>query len=219
MKALIVSADDFEDSELLMPYHRLREAGVEVAVASSGRGAITGRHGYEVAVDRALDEVEAGDYAILVLPGGAAAAAVRREPKALEIARSFFALEKPVAAICHGPQVLISAGLLRGRRATCDESVADELRGAGALYEDREVIVDGELVTSRQPADLPAFMRETMRQIGLSRGCACHAGTHPEPSRWAVSRRGAVPLPSWSWSTLSFRSPARSRGLPRGTNA
>lgn len=92
---------------------------------------------------------------------------MRKEAKALEIARTFFALEKPVAAICHGPQILISAGLLQGRRATCYKSVADELKGADALYEDREVVVDGKLVTSRQPADLPAFMRETMKQIGL----------------------------------------------------
>ena len=167
MKALIISADNFEDSELLVPYYRLKEAGIEVTVASLSRGVIKGKHGYEVAVDKTLDEVKADDYAILVLPGGAAPAVVRKEAKALEIARTFFALEKPVAAICHGPQILISAGLLQGRRATCYKSVAEELKEAGALYEDREVVVDGKLVTSRQPADLPAFMRETMKLLGL----------------------------------------------------
>jgi len=167
MKSLIVSADNFEDSELLVPYYRLKEAGIEVTVASLSRGVIKGKHGYEVAVDKTLDEVKADDYAILVLPGGAAPSVVRKEPKALEIARTFFSLKKPVAAICHGPQILISAGLLRGRRATCYKSVADELKGAGALYEDREVVVDGKLVTSRQPADLPAFMRETMKLLAL----------------------------------------------------
>jgi protease I len=167
MKALIISADNFEDSELLVPYYRLQEAGIEVTVASLSRGAIKGKHGYEVAVTKSLDEINPDDYAILVLPGGAAPAAVRKAPKALEIARSFFARSKPVAAICHGPQTLISAGLLQGRRATCYRSVADELKGAGALYEDREVVVDANLVTSRQPADLPAFMRETMKQLGL----------------------------------------------------
>ena len=167
MKALIISANDFEDSELLVPFYRLKEAGVEVTVASLTRGVIKGKHGYEVTVDRTLDEVNVDDYAILVLPGGAAPALVRREPKALEIAGSFFSCKKPVAAICHGPQVLISAGLLRGRRATCYKSVADELKGAGAIYEDREVVVDGNLVTSRQPADLPAFMRETMKLLAL----------------------------------------------------
>ncbi|MGZ9149167.1 MAG: type 1 glutamine amidotransferase domain-containing protein, partial [Candidatus Deferrimicrobiaceae bacterium] len=136
------------------------------AVASLSRGAIKGKHGYEVAVDKTLDQVSPDDYAILVLPGGAAPALVRKDPKALEIARSFFARSKPVAAICHGPQILISAGLLRGRRATCYKSVADELKEAGALYEDREVVVDANLVTSRQPADLPAFLREIMKQLG-----------------------------------------------------
>lgn len=167
MKALIISADDFEDSELLVPYYRLKEAGIEVTVASLSRGVIKGKHGYEVAVDKTLDEVKADDYAILVLPGGAAPAVVRKEAKALEIARAFFALGKPVAAICHGPQILVSAGLMQGRRATCYESVADELKGAGAFYEDREVVVDGKLVTSRKPADLPAFMREMMKLTGL----------------------------------------------------
>lgn len=167
MKALIVSADGFEDSELLVPCYRLKEAGFEVTVASLRRGLIKGKHGYEVAVDKTLDEVVADDYGILVLPGGAAPSVVRKEAKALEIARAFFALDKPVAAICHGPQILISAGLLQGRRATCYESVADELKGAGAHYEDREVVVDGKLVTSRKPADLPAFLREMMKQTGL----------------------------------------------------
>lgn len=167
MKALILSADNFEDSELLVPYYRLKEADVEVTVASLKRGAITGKHGYEVTVDKTMDEVNPDDYAILLLPGGKAPTEVRREPKALEIARSFFAGSKPVSAICHGPQILISADLLKGRRATCYKSVADELKEAGARYEDREVVVDGNLVTSRQPSDLPAFMRETMKQLGL----------------------------------------------------
>ena len=167
MKALIVSAADFEDSELLVPYYRLKEADVEVAVAAPRRGTIKGKHGYEVVVDMTLDDVNPDDYAILILPGGAAPAKLRSEPKALEIARSFLAAVKPVAAICHGPQVLISAGLLQGRNATCYKSVADELKAAGAHYEDWEGVVDGKLVTSRQPSDLPAFMRETMNLVGL----------------------------------------------------
>ena len=166
MKALIVCADNFEDSELLVPYYRLKEAGVEVTVASLVRGAIKGKHNYEVVVDKTIDEVKPEEYGILVLPGGKAPAALRKEEKVLAIARSFFADRKPVAAICHGPQILISAGLLSGRHATCYKSVADELKEAGALYEDSEVVVDGTLVTSRQPSDLPAFMRETMKQFG-----------------------------------------------------
>ena len=166
MKALIISADNFEDSELLVPYYRLKEAGIEVTVASLSRGAITGKHGYEVAADKSLGEITTDNYAILILPGGKAPEALRKEPKALEIARSFFTQNKPVAAICHGPQILISAGLLKGRRATCYMSVANEMKESGVLYEDREVVVDGNLVTSRQPGDLPAFMRETMKLLG-----------------------------------------------------
>ena len=163
MKALIISADHFEDTELLVPYYRLKEEGFEVDIASISRGKINGKHGYEVRVDKALRDVHAKDYDILVLPGGKAPAALRKEPAALEIVKDFFLNNKPVAAICHGPQLLVTAGVLKGRRATCYHSVAEELKEAGALYEDSEVVVDGNLVTSRQPSDLPAFMRETFR--------------------------------------------------------
>ncbi|MHB1292751.1 MAG: type 1 glutamine amidotransferase domain-containing protein [Sulfuricella sp.] len=163
MKALIISADHFEDTELLVPYYRLKEEGFEVDVASISRGKINGKHGYEVSVDKALRDVRAKDYDILVLPGGKAPAALRKEPAVLEIVKDFFLGNKPVAAICHGPQILVTAGVIKGRRATCYHSVAEELKEAGALYEDSEVVVDGNLVTSRQPSDLPAFIREIIR--------------------------------------------------------
>jgi protease I len=166
MKALIISADHFEDSELLYPYYRLQEAGLEVDVASIARGRIHGKHGYEVDVDKALQDVEPNDYDLLVLPGGKAPATLRKEHAAVSIALDFMRRNKPVAAICHGPQILITAGGLQGRHATCYPSVAPEMTEAGALYEDREVVVDGMLVTSRQPADLPAFMRETLKLLG-----------------------------------------------------
>lgn len=166
MKALIVSADHFEDSELLFPFYRLQEAGLAVDVASISRGKIRGKHGYEVIADKALAEVDPQAYDLLVLPGGKAPATLRNEAAAIAIAQDFMRSDKPVAAICHGPQILISAGVLVGRRATCYRSVAEELKQAGALYEDQEVVVDGKLVTSRQPADLPAFMREMVRLLG-----------------------------------------------------
>ncbi|HLO25301.1 MAG TPA: type 1 glutamine amidotransferase domain-containing protein [Geobacteraceae bacterium] len=165
MKALIISADSFEDSELLVPYYRLKEEGIAVDVASPAGGTIRGKHGYEVKADVSLAGVNPDDYALLVLPGGKAPEAVREEAAALEICRRFFARGKPVAAICHGPQTLISAGLLKGRRVTCYRTVADEMKEAGALYEDSTVVVDGNLVTSRQPADLPDFMREMMKLL------------------------------------------------------
>lgn len=166
MRALIISADHFEDSELLFPFYRLQEAGVEVYIASIARGKINGKHGYEVAVDLALRDVDPTNYDLLILPGGKAPTKLRKEQLVIEIAQDFMRRNKPVAAICHGPQILISAGVLQGRRATCYHSVAEELQGSGALYEDTEVVVDDKLVTSRQPSDLPAFMRETVRLLG-----------------------------------------------------
>ena len=165
MKALIISADNFEDSELLVPYYRLKEEGIAVDVASMKAGSIKGKHGYEVEVTKALKDVNAGAYDILILPGGRAPEAVRKEKKALDLARSFFEENRPVAAICHGGQTLISAGLVKGRRVTCYKSVAPEMKEAGALYEDAEVVVDNNLISSRQPSDLPAFMREIMKKL------------------------------------------------------
>ena len=164
MKVLILSADDFEDSELLVPYYRFKEEGFQVVIASTKMGTITGKHGYEVEVDKTLAEIDADEYDLLLLPGGKAPAELRKHQSALEIARLFFAGNKPVAAICHGPQILISAGLLKGKRATCYKAVATEMKNAGAEYQDRELVVDGNLITSRQPSDIPAFMKEIMKR-------------------------------------------------------
>ncbi len=165
MKVLIISAENFEDMELFVPFYRLKEEGIEVDISSMNKGRIKGKHGYEIEVEKTFKEVDPEKYDILVLPGGKAPETIRKDPAAVKIARSFFEGNKPVFAICHGPQLLITAGLLKRRHATCHKSVAPEMKEAGALYEDREVVVDGNLVTSRQPSDLPAFMREMMRAI------------------------------------------------------
>src|SRR3990170_8422691 len=141
MKALIISTDNFEDTELLVPYYRLKEEGIHVDIASIKKGRIKGKHGYEVEVDKTLEEVNPDDYDLLVLPGGKAPEAIRKKKNAIEIAKYFFKKNKPVSAICHGPQTLITAGLLKGRHATCYRTVASELKESGALYEDREVVV------------------------------------------------------------------------------
>ena len=165
MKALIISADNFEDTELLVPYYRLKEEGIEVDIASINKGKIKGKHGYEVEVNKTLKEIKPDQYDILILPGGKAPESIRKEKEALDIARHFFERNKPVAAICHGPQILISAGLLKGRHATCYKTVTSELKESGAIYEDREVVVDENLITSRQPSDLPSFLREIIKKI------------------------------------------------------
>ncbi|MCS6787358.1 MAG: type 1 glutamine amidotransferase [Thiobacillaceae bacterium] len=170
MRALIITAEQFEDSELFVPKEALEQAGVRVDVATPEKGhQFHGKHGRTLIADLILREVDPADYDLLVIPGGRAPETLRRDDEALRIARAFFKADKPVAAICHGPQVLVSARLLEGRRATCHASVAQELKDAGARYEDAEVVVDGRLVTSRQPGDLPAFVREIMRQLGLGR--------------------------------------------------
>jgi protease I len=168
-KALIISADAFEDSELLYPLYRLREAGFTVDVAAPKAGDITGKHGYAVSANLGVDAVASaasGGYALLVLPGGKAPAALRVIPEVIEIVKDFAAAGILIAAVCHGPQLLVTAGLLRGRRATCYRTVANELQEAGALYEDAPVVVDAAFITSRMPSDLPDFMREVMKKVG-----------------------------------------------------
>ncbi len=165
MKALILSADQFEDSELRVPCERLRVAGVEVDIASPRTGTITGKHGYQAPANKNLGEINADEYELLIIPGGKAPAALCKESYALQIVRSFFEKRKQVAAICHGPQVLVAAGVMKNRRATCYRSVAQEIQRAGAIYQDCEVVVDDNLITSRQPSDLDAFMREIMKSL------------------------------------------------------
>jgi protease I len=165
MKILILSADRFEDAELLEPLARLREAGAQVDIGSFTVGAIHGKHGASVHANRAIAGIRPQDYDALVLPGGKAPELLRRDTHVLALVRHFFAAGKPVAAICHGPQVLISAGVVAGRRLTAYRTVAHELKAAGAQYRDAEVVVDGNLVSSRTPADLPAFLREFITKL------------------------------------------------------
>jgi protease I len=171
MKALFISANGFDDAELLIPYYRFLEEGILVDIAAPKKDEpIKGKHGYEVAVTKTLSEVRPAEYDILVLPGGEAPEAVQKEPAAIEIAQDFFRKDKLVAAICHGPQTLIAAGLLKGKHVTGSRLIIDELTAAGAIYEYQEAVVDGNLVTSRNPSDLPAFMRETMKLIRKKTG-------------------------------------------------
>jgi protease I len=160
MKALILVASDVEDIEFFYPYYRLREEGWETWVATPDGKRIVGKHGYDFEPDMKISEANAEDYDLLVLPGGKAPERVRLQPEAVGIARSMLDAGKTVAAVCHGIQTLISADALRGRKATCWPGIRDDAKAAGAEYLDQEVVVDGNLVTSRRPADLPAFCRE-----------------------------------------------------------
>lgn len=179
MKALIISANDFEDLELTYPYYRMKEEGWDVTVAGPEEGKITGKHGYPVKVDMKYSDVNPDEYDLLVIPGGRAPETVRLNRDALNIVSRFFEQDKYVASICHGVQVLISAGQVAGKRCTCWKGVKDDAIAAAARYVDAEVVVDGNLISSRMPDDLPAFMREVTkvmdelaREQGIRKGAA-----------------------------------------------
>ncbi len=165
-KAIVLIENGFQDAELLYPYYRLQEAGYQVELVGREAGVVyTGSYGYKLTSDRAAHEVNIDDYEALVVPGGRAPDRMRIHESMVQLVHQACDQGKVVAAICHGPQVLIEADVVRGRRATCYVSVRTDLKNAGAHYEDREVVVDGNLVTSRHPGDLPAFMRETLRLL------------------------------------------------------
>ena len=130
MRALIVSADRFEDRELSEPLQQLEAKGVQVDIAASRLGPITGKHGLRVSAGLTLSAVRVEDYDLLLLPGEAPAS-LRKIPEAAAIARHFVEANKPVAAICHGPQLLIATGLMAGRTATCYRAVRDGVKGRG----------------------------------------------------------------------------------------
>jgi protease I len=173
-RAIVLTADQFEDFELFYPYFRLMEEGVSVDVAAPVKEKITGENGYFFEnVDLTIDEVDPESYDLLIIPGGhphGAPTTIRKIEKAQEIARTFFAANKLVAAICHGPYLLISADLIAERRLTSfwGDGLPDEIRKAGGIYEDKDVVVDGNLVTSRWPMDLPAFMQEIIRKLNAA---------------------------------------------------
>nr|WP_240921712.1 deglycase PfpI [Thermococcus sp. 21S9] len=162
---MFLSANDFEDVELIYPLHRLKEEGHEVYIASFERGKITGKHGYTVEVQLAFDEVDPDEFDALVLPGGKAPERVRLNEKAVAITKKMFEDGKPVASICHGPQILISAKVLKGRKGTSTITIRDDVINAGAEWVNEPVVVDGNWVSSRHPGDLYAWMREFVKLL------------------------------------------------------
>jgi protease I len=169
-KAVVLTADHFEDMEVYFPVFRLQEEGWDVTIAAPIMQTIYGEHGYELKPDITIAQVNPDDYDLLLIPGGSpdgAPATVRKIIKAQDIAKSFFAKNKPVATICHGPYTLVSAGLVKGRHLTSywHDGVPEEIKKGGGIWEDKEVVVDGNLVSSRWPMDLPAFMREVIKVI------------------------------------------------------
>jgi protease I len=159
-KIAILVENYYQELEVWYPLLRLREAGAEVETVGPQAGATCkSKLGYPVKVDRAIGDVSAGDYAALVVPGGWAPDYMRRDPKFVQIVRDMNAAQKPIGAICHGGWLLCSAGVLKGRRVTSFFSIRDDMTNAGANYVDAEAVVDGNLITSRVPDDLPAFCK------------------------------------------------------------
>jgi protease I len=174
-KVAILATDGFERAELLEPKKALEQAGATTEVISPQHGKIRGWNhkewGQEVPVDVQLQSADASRYDALVLPGGVMNPdKLRTEPKAVEFVKRFFEDGKPVAAICHGPWMLVEADVLKGRTVTSWPSVKTDIRNAGGNWVDREVVADGNLVTSRKPDDIPAFNQRLIEVLSGQRG-------------------------------------------------
>ena len=161
----ILVGPEYEDLEVWYPQLRLEEEGHKVLLVGIGEQDYRGKNGYPLKADCQVEEVRAGDLAGILAPGGWAPDKIRRIPKALELVRDVDRAGKMVATICHGPWVLISAGILRGRRLTAVSAIKDDVVNAGALFEDAPVVVDRNLVSSRRPPDLPAFGQAMVRVL------------------------------------------------------
>ena len=159
-KVAVLAEDMYQEMELWVPYYRLKEEGADVKVVAPEKKTYKSKLGYPVTADVAASEVSAKDFDGVVIPGGYAPDLMRRHQAMLDLVKGCFDQGKPVAAICHAGWVLVSAGVLEGRTVTCFSAIKDDVVNAGAKYVDEEVVVDGNLVTSRMPDDLPAFCRE-----------------------------------------------------------
>jgi protease I len=168
----IIATDHFEEAELVQPRDALREAGAQVKVYSTGTDPIQAVEGdtqptRKVDVDGTFDDLDVASIDALVVPGGTINAdTIRTEEKARALVRALDEAGKPLAVICHGPWLLVSAGLVQGRRLTSYPSLSDDVRNAGGDWVDEEVVVDGNLITSRNPGDLPAFCRALEEALG-----------------------------------------------------
>ena len=166
-RVAILVEDEFEDSELVGPLDALRAAGATVTVVGPAVGTeYRGKRGHAfVTSDLAAGAARMKDFDALVIPGGHAPDKMRMRHAMVDLARDAMDAGKPVAAICHGPQVLISANALRGRTLTCWPSIAIDVKNAGGLYVDKPVVEDGNLITSRKPDDVPLFSEAIIRAL------------------------------------------------------
>ena len=165
-KVIILVENLYQELEFWVPYYRLKEEGAEVTVVGTGSSrTYTCKHGYPVEVEKEAKEIDMSKYDGVVIPGGYAPDLMRRYPAMVKIVKDADKQGKMIAAICHAGWMLVSAGVLKGKKATCFFALKDDLVNAGANYVDEEVVKDGKLITSRKPDDLPAFCREMIKLL------------------------------------------------------
>ncbi len=165
-KVIILAENNYQELELWYPYYRLKEEGAEVKVVGSGSSStFTSKTGYPVTVDHPAEGLDMADYDAIIIPGGYAPDLMRRYPAMVKLVRDAHEQGKVIGAICHAGWMLVSAGILKGKKATCFFAIRDDLINAGAEYIDQEVVRDGNLITSRIPDDLPAFCREVISSL------------------------------------------------------
>jgi len=164
-KILILAEDNFRDEELVYPYYRMKEEGYSVVVAAPGKKVCKGKFGISVTVDRDVSECKPGVYDAVIIPGGFAPDKLRMSKEVLHLVREMNKNGKVVAAICHAGWVIASAGIIHGKNVTSYIAIKDDMVNAGGNWSDKEVVVDGNLITSRKPEDLPAFCREILKKL------------------------------------------------------
>jgi protease I len=166
MKRIAVLVEDnYQVLEVWYPYLRLREAGMQAVFVGTGKKEYKSKEGYPAYEELSINQAKVDDFDAVVIPGGYAPDILRRDAKINGFVWDMFSQGKIVAAICHAGWVLVSAGILRGRKATCFSAIKDDMMNAGATYLDKEVVVDENLITSRNPYDLPAFCRELIKKL------------------------------------------------------
>lgn len=166
-KVVVLVTNDFEDSEYTDPVKAMKDAGHEVTTVEMEAGnTIKGKHGTEVKVDKSIDDITVDDFDALFIPGGFSPDQLRGDDRFVEFTKKFADAKKPILAICHGPQLMINAGIVKGKKMTTVKPVVIDLKNAGAEFHDEAVVVDNDLiVTSRTPDDIPDFNREILRVL------------------------------------------------------
>lgn len=165
-RAAVLVEQQYQELEVWYPYYRLKEAGCQVSLIGPDAGqTYPSKLGYPAKSDKAAKDCSPSDFDLLVIPGGFAPDFIRRSEPMLKFVRGMVEANKVIAAICHGPWVLCSTPGLKGKKATCFFAIKDDVRNAGANYVDAEVVRDGNLITSRKPDDLPAFMQAIFEAV------------------------------------------------------